>query len=244
MFTYPLSRHSKSKAQLVFLHGWGADARSLLPLAHLLKDEFDVYMSDLAGFGQAEQPPAVWTTFDYAKDLESFLKTLPDKKTILIGHSFGGRVAIQAGALSIKKIAGIVLVGGAGFPLPKSFIKKVYLWGLSLIPRCIKDLPFIQRCARGSADYNASSAIMRQILKNVVNEDLTETAKKITVPTLLLYGQNDTATPPAFGEKYHHLITPSWLYIFPENDHFSLLFQNYNLTYQKIHYFLKREILK
>ena len=242
MFTYSLSKTKNHEIQLVFLHGWGTDSGSLLPLAQLFTEQFDVYLVDFAGFGKSKQPDSVWTTKDYATDLDSFITTLPLKKTVLIGHSFGGRVAVQYAANYSDKINGVALIGCAGFPLPKSLLKKVYLFGLSLIPRKIKDLKIVQKYAKGSADYNASSGIMRKILKQVVNENLTPQAQKIKVPTLLLYGQNDTAAPPAFGEKYHQLISGSQLIIFPNNDHFSLLFNSRFLTYQKINQFLREEV--
>jgi pimeloyl-ACP methyl ester carboxylesterase len=47
----------------------------------------------------------------------------------------------------------------------------------------------------GSRDYKAASPIMRQVLVNTVNEDLSEDAKKIKCPTLLIWGTSDTEAP-------------------------------------------------
>ena len=79
------------------------------------------------------------------------------------------------------------------------------------------------RAARGSADYANSTPIMRAVLSKVVNEDLTSQLSGINVPTLLIWGENDTATPVSDARKMEHLIPDAGLVTFPGCGHYSFL---------------------
>ncbi|MGB0719924.1 MAG: alpha/beta fold hydrolase, partial [Bdellovibrionales bacterium] len=76
----------------------------------------------------------------------------------------------------------------------------------------------------GSADYNAAGA-MRGILVKTVNEDLSETAARVACHTLLIYGQNDTETPPEIGTRLAKLIPAAELVVLDGQDHYSVLAQ-------------------
>ncbi len=76
----------------------------------------------------------------------------------------------------------------------------------------------------GSDDYVATPRLTETFIK-VKNEDLTEDIKKISCPTLIVFGENDTETPSSFGEKMHSLIANSTLQILPNAGHFSFLDQ-------------------
>ena len=102
-----------SNIRLIWLHGWGVDHTSLMQLSNNFL-EYDNYLIDLYGFGKSKEPNKVWDTNDYANSINDFLEKLDNKKTIIIGHSFGGRLCIQLGANYSKNIDGIVLIGGAG----------------------------------------------------------------------------------------------------------------------------------
>src|SRR5476649_1813612 len=85
----------RSSPVIVLLHGWGADSQSFAQITSTLKSDFRVISIDLPGFGASELPPVGWRVSDYAFMLQSFLRKLEitDIRAI-IGHSFGGRVAI------------------------------------------------------------------------------------------------------------------------------------------------------
>ncbi len=76
--------------------------------------------------------------------------------------------------------------------------------------------------AFGSADYKSSGGL-RKIFVRVVNEDLSEQAEKIQCPVTLIYGTEDTETPPEFGERYSRLIKHSKLFLLDGQDHYSVL---------------------
>ncbi len=79
------------------------------------------------------------------------------------------------------------------------------------------------RAARGSSDYNNASPMMRRILSRVVNEDLCHVMPSIKAPTLLIWGEDDTATPLSDAKKMERLIPDAGLVSFPGCGHYSFL---------------------
>ncbi|MBR5743808.1 MAG: alpha/beta hydrolase, partial [Muribaculaceae bacterium] len=147
-----------------------------------------------------------------------------------IGHSFGGRVAILLG--SRNQTDKIILVDAAGIR-PKRSLKyyfKVYTFKAGkhltrLLMGKEKAEARIEKMRKkaGSSDYNNASPRMRAILSKVVNEDLTDRLPLIKVPTLLVWGENDTATPLRDAKIMEREIPDAGLVVFPGCGHYSFL---------------------
>ena len=149
---------------------------------------------------------------------------------MLVGHSFGGRVAILFA--SRNKADKVILVDAAGIK-PRRTLKyylKVYsfkagkkFWELILGKEKAQARIDRMRARRGSSDYAGASPMMRRILSKVVNEDLTDRLPLISAPALLIWGENDTATPLSDAKKMARLIPDSGLVSFPGCGHYSFL---------------------
>ncbi len=87
-----------------------------------------------------------------------------------------------------------------------------------------------ERARRGSADYQSASPRMRAILSKVVNEDLCHVMPAISAPTLLIYGENDTATPVRDAKKIESLVPDAGLVVFPGCGHYSFLDNPYQFA--------------
>lgn len=218
-------------------HGWGQTYTSLLPLAKTLQKQSSHILFDFPGFGQSEMPSTPWGTLDYAHHFAKWLKELPYKKKIWVGHSFGCRIGVQIASHYPDLLDGLVLIAGAGLPRDISLIEKIHRKTKIYTYKSLKKLiPFgLQeewlKSKFGSADYkNAGS--LRDTFVKVVTENLSEKSKKISCPTLLIYGSNDTETPPDIGNKYNKLIPQSELHILLNLDHYSILTQG---KHQVIH---------
>jgi pimeloyl-ACP methyl ester carboxylesterase len=144
-----------------------------------------------------------------------------------VGHSFGGRVAVRLAAMRPPQVVGVTLIGVPGLPLHgwsrqrlrRSAIRWLRQW-LHLVKPLTGAGPLDWHTRRfGSRDYLAAGA-MRQVLVKTVTEDLTEAARGSLVPFLLMYGTDDTETPPWLGTRYQALMAPrATLHVFPHKDH-------------------------
>jgi len=217
MTSKPIWHHhstGEGAEELVWLHGWGYDRKGFDRIASLLISEGHNTLYDLPGFGQT---PALFEnagTEDYADALAAQLAE--NGRHILVGHSYGGRVAVQFAAKYPKLVKAIIIVGGAGLPRKRSIFFRIKASILRIIGRLarLSDKIFGTQLrdayvARfGSSDYK-NAGTLRSTLVRAVNENLTNAARQIKCPTLLLYGANDKETPPEIGKRFEALIPVS-----------------------------------
>lgn len=194
---------------VVLLHGWGQNIQMMDPLGKNIFDK-KITILDFPGFGGSEIPKFAYTIYDYTEFLHEFLESLNIENPVLIGHSFGGRVAIcYAARYAVSKL---VLFGSPFIKREKNGLKVKILKQLKKI-KCLNNLAEYMKGHMGSADYRAASGVMREILVNTVNIDLSEEAKKITVPTLLIWGDKDEAVPVSEAKELEKLISDSALIV-------------------------------
>lgn len=205
-------QYGKGK-DILLLHGWGQNIEMMKPIGDNFCDKFRITILDLPGFGESEEPSTPWTIGNYEELLEEFVKEVKIKKPIVIGHSFGGRLAIRYS--SINPVEKVVLFGSPcireneKLSLSVKFLKKVkQLPGMDKVGEYMKQ--YI-----GSRDYKAASPVMRQTLVEVVNEDLSKYAKEIEEPTLLIWGENDTEAPLEDAKKLESIMIDAALIILP-----------------------------
>jgi pimeloyl-ACP methyl ester carboxylesterase len=211
----------------VFLHGWGLNRDSLRGIGILFQHAFRVHLIDLPGFGDAPAPPPDWDTTSYARLVEQYLTARVQGDVILVGHSFGGRVSLRLAATRLPQIAGVVLLGVPGLPSRGWSRVRIRRMGIRLLRRVLNVLGPITGPSWlawhterfGSKDYLAAGAL-RTILVKSVNEDLTRCALNSECPFLLIYGTDDTETPPALGFGYRDLLRDrATLDLLPHKDH-------------------------
>ena len=197
---------------IVLLHGWGQNIQMMDPIGKNLDDNFKITILDLPGFGNSDIPKFAYTINDYTNLLESFLKELNIKEPILIGHSFGGRIAINyASKFKVKKL---VLFGTPFLVRKKNSLKVKILKSLKQI-KILNNFAEKMKNHLGSEDYRNAKGVMREILVNTVNESLETSASKINVPTLLIWGESDQAVPISEAKELEKTITDSALIVLP-----------------------------
>ena len=188
---------------VVLLHGWGSSSQSLTPLCGDLATTFHVLAVDLPGFGWSQPPPSAWGAQDYAGHILRLMQETGIERAALVGHSFGGRVAIALAASQPARVSRLALVASAGIRAPRSAGYSVRVATAKLVKRFFS-LPgwgatgqrvLAKVSSRlGSRDYRAAGN-MRPTLVKVVNEDLTPILPAIQAPTLLLWGDRDQEVP-------------------------------------------------
>lgn len=217
---------------ILLLHGWGCDKSIWMPTRQLLANYFRVVSVDFAGFGESAEPHSVWGVEEYTRSIEALVKHLGIETPTLIGHSFGGRVSILYA--SRNKVRRMILTDAAGVK-PKRSIRyyyKVYTYKLlkHTLPLLIGSkkgqmLLEQRRAKSASSDYNRATPMMRAILSKCVNEDLCKYMSRIETPTLLYWGDMDTATPLSDAHKMNRLIKDSGLVVAKGAGHFAMLEQ-------------------
>lgn len=216
---------------VIVMHGWGCRASTVQVLADAAASEHTtVYNLDLPGFGASQEPPADWGVYDYARHIEAFADALGIVRPVLIGHSYGGRIAIVYA--SERPVDKLILVDSAGIK-PRRSLKyyfKVYTFKAAkrLLPLVLgrsRASAVIDRMrgSAGSADYRAASPVMRRVMSRSVNQDLRGLLPSIKAPALLIWGENDTATPLRDAKIMEREIADAGLVVYPGCGHYSFL---------------------
>lgn len=224
-----------SGPDVVLLHGWGQNIAMMDPVGIPLSKNFKITILDLPGYGNSGQPTNALTLDDYYEIIDEFFSKLNIKKPILIGHSFGGRIAlIYAAKKEVKKL---ILFG-------TPFEKRLKKLSLKIkILKLLKKIPFLKQFEEmakkhiGSTDYRNANPIMRQILVNTVNADLSDLAKNISCPTILIWGSEDHEVPVEEAEKLETLIKDAGLIIYSGCTHYAYL-ENLSQTINILNNFL------
>lgn len=219
-------------ATIVLMHGWGCDHSTLASVERTaLACGYRVINVDFPGFGQSEEPEEVWGVEQYTRLIEHLIDSLSLKTPpVLLGHSFGGRVGILYS--SRNPVEKLILVDAAGIKPKRTFR---YYWKIYTF-KTLKQLMYLifghdeaerrldkRRAKAGSSDYAGASPMMRRILSKVVNEDLCDRLPMIKAPTLLIWGENDTATPISDARKMEKHIPGAGLVSFAGCGHYSFL---------------------
>ena len=181
----------------------------------------DVLIIDLPGFGKSKEPDTVLSIYDYANLVHDLISNLEIKNIILIGHSFGGKIALAyASKYKVEKL--VLLASPFKSKENKINIRTKVLKKLKKVPGLNKLEEFAKKHI-GSTDYKNASGIMREILVKHVNLDITEDVKKITCPTLIIWGDNDECVPVSDGKLLEKLIKDSGLIVFEGCTHYAYL---------------------
>ena len=213
-------RYGNNKSRtIVMLHGWGQNIEMMKFIGNKLDE--DVLIIDLPGFGKSKEPDTVLSIYDYANLVHDLISNLEIKNIILIGHSFGGKIALAyASKYKVEKL--VLLASPFKSKENKINIRTKVLKKLKKVPGLNKLEEFAKKHI-GSTDYKNASGIMREILVKHVNLDITEDVKKITCPTLIIWGDNDECVPVSDGKLLEKLIKDSGLIVFEGCTHYAYL---------------------
>ncbi|MBQ6497659.1 MAG: alpha/beta hydrolase [Bacilli bacterium] len=207
-------QYGKDKGKdIILLHGWGQNIEMMKPLGDSFSNKYRITILDFPGFGQSEEPKEPWNIEKYNSMLEEFINKVGIKKPIVIGHSFGGRVAIRYSARN--PIEKLVLFGSPCIRIEENLSLTVkFLKKLKTLPGMNNFGEYMKQYI-GSRDYKAASPIMRQTLVDVVNEDLSKYAREIEEPTLLIWGEHDTEAPVNDARELEKIMIDAALIVLP-----------------------------
>lgn len=218
-----------SDPPVLLLHGWGASAASFSGLLQLSRTRRRLVALDLPGFGESPLGIPSWTRASYAHLVRQFLVSRDWAEVTVLGHSYGGGVALRLAGESSPPLDRLILCAASGLKLPiasgvgarlRSF-RALRKTAETVLPKRLSR-PVVEwlRQRFGSADYRAAGPL-RPILVRAVQEDLSSVAEKITVPTLIIWGGRDQELPLVpYGRRLRELIGTSELVEFEGSGHF------------------------
>lgn len=215
---------------VLLLHGWGSSFDVYKGIIASLKDRCRLVAVNFPGCGQSETMKEPWCLEDYCDFCLEFMEKLNLKDPILIGHSHGGRVVLKLTAEKMVNPPKIVLLDSAGLIPKKNFKQKCRAKSFKAIKRVLT-LPVIKNYSEGllqkarnhygSADYNAAPEVLRKTLVSLVNTDIRDILPNIACPSLLIWGDKDTATPLEDAKTIESLIPDAGLCVLEGTGHYS-----------------------
>lgn len=227
----------KGKGKFVLIiPGWGATIETYMSIIDSVSSYANVFCLDIPGFGKSQQPETAWNLDDYSNFIIKFIESQNIDELDLIGHSNGGRIIIKlATTKDIKfKINKVILIASAGIVHKKTLLQKVKIYSFKLCKKILqrnfinKHFPDLLDKVRnyfGSDDYKNANPILRQSLVKLVNEDLKHLLPNINVPTLLIWGEKDDATPLSDAKIMEKLIPDAGLVNIKGGSHYVFLEQ-------------------
>lgn len=185
--------------RILALHGWGRRGSDFGPsLAG-----FDALALDLPGFGASPPPSQPIGAEGYA-DLISPILDMFEEPPVVVGHSFGGRVAVCLAAAHPGRVGPLVLTGSPLLrvtPARRPSTAYRLIRFLNRVGVVSDDRMELIRNRRGSPDYRAASGVMRDVLVKVINESYETQLSQVRSRVVLLWGEEDQEVPVEVAEK-------------------------------------------
>ncbi|MEX0778651.1 MAG: alpha/beta hydrolase [Balneolales bacterium] len=228
---------------LLMLHGWGSSSDVMMPLAGKFSKTHNCIIPDLPGFGSTPAPETAWSVDDYSDFVLRFMKDLDINAPDVLAHSFGGRIMLKLCARPgmEKHFGKIIITGGAGMKprrkasfYLKKYIAKTIKAPFMVLPPSLREpsLSWLRKTwvwkALGSGDYQKLQGVMRETFVKTVSEHLEPCLPRIRQEILLLWGENDEATPLYQGRRIEQGIPSAALVTIKQAGHYAFLEQPVN----------------
>jgi pimeloyl-ACP methyl ester carboxylesterase len=221
------SRTGVGQPAVLVLHGWGRTHRDFDAVVSPAGQPLDAIVLDLPGFGASPPPPEPWGSAEYAAAVAPVLEEM-DRPVVVLGHSFGGTVAVQLAATRPGDVRALVLTGvprlvAATGPrrrpsLPFRALRAGNRMGLISDERMEK-----ARRHYGSADYRNAEGVMRQVLVRSLTETLEQQLAAMQCHVEMVWGDDDTAAPLEQARQAAAVIPSAQLTVCPGAGHLTPL---------------------
>ena len=243
-------QHGQAGEHVLLLHGWGCDTTFFAPITKALAETMRVTVIDFPGHGKSSRPPEPWGVPDYGEMTRELMDALHISPSYVIGHSFGGRISLYLGSHWPRYVKRMIITGGAGLKKPQTedqrkraqqyqTLKKgaAILKSLKIFGNLPDRMADTLRKRYGSKDYNALDEQMRKTFVKIVSQDLQPLLPIVSVPTLLVWGDQDTETPLWMGQTMAKEIPDAGLAVLEGGTHFAYLEQWQRFVRIVLHFF-------
>ncbi len=214
----------KSSPLIVLLHGWSVDSQNEQKWKHfsdvLQAKGFRTRFMGLPGL--STESDEVWTLKTFVEWLEAQLHS--EKNVILLGHSFGGQLAIRYSALHPEQIQKLIVIDSSGLR-PQDVRSRLKRAGFKIVAKIGKPLfkgdawrKLLYKLAR-EKDYLTANSILRQTMRNVLDDEIGADLPMITCPTLIIWGAQDKMTPLSLAHRMQKGLKNSELHLIEDARH-------------------------
>ncbi|KAF5423288.1 MAG: Pimeloyl-ACP methyl ester carboxylesterase [Candidatus Methanocomedens sp.] len=216
---------------IIFSHGWMCDCSVWNSQIEFFSKKYKVIAYDQRGHGKSDKPKADYSIETLSNDLYSLIQELNLEKVILVGHSMGGMTAITFALNHPDKVSKLVLVGTSA---KMNFSGYIQIW-------IMMHIFSYESFARGMIDllYDPSEQVKKEAFDRAMNTpkfvtydcatefmknyDIRDRISKIKVPTLIVVGEKDKATPVKMSRYLNREIKDSKLKIIPDSKHMVII---------------------
>ncbi len=198
----------KDEKSILILHGWKSSKEKWQGVKKDLEREgFKCVIPDIPGFKKENELKKPWEVEDFYEWLLGFVKKKEvTRPFFLVGHSFGGGLAVKLAAEKPSWVEKMILVSPAVFREKSNRVK--FLNQFSCFLKKLRFLPGYQWLREKiyyhvlkTPDYLAAEGFLRETFRNIIREDLSELLDKVNRETLLIWGEKDKAVPLSAGRK-------------------------------------------
>lgn len=209
--------HHVSQKPILLLHGWGCDGRIFENFIAKFPDK-SFLVIDFPPFGKSDRTIKKWNIYTYVGMLMSLCDYLNIETCDVVGHSFGGRIAIILSAVKRSLVHSCILVDSAGMKPRRSVKYHIKVLHYKFNKRFGKSI-----LNMGSKDYLQLSPDMKYTFKSIVNTYLEDYCLRMSVKTLIVFGENDKETPLYMAKRLNKKIKNSKLVTISDAGHFCFL---------------------
>lgn len=192
------------KKNLIIIPGWGGTRESWQKFIDLAKDSFEVFFIDMPCFGDTPCPLTVWGVEEYAEFVKNKVSELNIEKPVLLGHSFGGQVAVNLVG-NYPEIFAKLILSGAAILRPSYTCKRIIFNTIAKTGKYLFSLPILNRMesfgkkvlykVADSPDYASTTGVKREIFKKIIRQSQAGLLPQIKIPTLVVWGTLDSYVP-------------------------------------------------
>lgn len=240
---YHYTEYPGEGARVFLLHGFGSSAYSWGKVAPLLQRKgFHVYALDMMGFGWSDKPSdGDYDPLALVECVNAWMDAMGLQDVAFVGNSLGGAVAVLMSILHPDKVGSMVLVDAGGYPMELPFILKVariptvgfwanLFYGRWLLRWNLKEVYYNDdQVTREQVDAYYDRLRTKNGLGSMVSlakaidfskfHTYVERAKKLEVPILIIWGQEDEWIPLEIGHRFDEELPNSRIVVIPECGH-------------------------
>jgi len=212
---------------LLLLHGANG-TMSWMPILEALAENYHVILPDHPGFGDTEAPGWMDTLSDLSYFYLDVIEAMGLEHFHLAGHSMGGWIAAEIAIRDAHRIKSLTLISAAGIRVDGTPMGDLFAWTPEETARQVfAQQPFIDQVLALEPDAEQIQVMLqnRQMAARLCwtprlhNPDLKKWLHRLTLPTLILWGDSDGIFPEPYAHAYHELIPGSELEVYENCGH-------------------------